>query len=90
MRERIKLTLSKATCKDSITNRIKVINRKLTGFRNYYSMRYANKWLYKIDWYVIMCFTIWINNKRNQRRKFRGIDKTRSLINSLGIVKMVI
>lgn len=90
MRERIKTTLGKSTCKDSIINRIKVMNRKLTGFRNYYSMRYANKWLYKIDWYVIICFTIWLNNKRSQRHKFSGIDKTRGLINSLGIVKMVI
>lgn len=90
MREKIKLTLRNTTCNDDIINRIRIINRKLTGFRNYYSMRYANKWLYEIDWYVIIRFTIWDNYKRKRKHRFTHIDKIRKLINNLGIVKMII
>ncbi len=90
MREKIKLTLRNTTCNDDIINRIRILNRKLTGFRNYYSMRYANKWLYKIDWYVIIRFTIWDNYKRKRKHRFSRIDEIRKVINNLGIVKMVI
>ncbi|WP_027624507.1 group II intron reverse transcriptase/maturase [Clostridium lundense] len=88
MKEKIKQTLLKSTCNDDIPNRIKVLNRKLSDFKNYYGNRYAYKWLAKIDWYVTIRFNIWINNKRRKRNKFSGMEQTRQLIDKLGIVRL--
>jgi group II intron reverse transcriptase/maturase len=88
MKEKIKQTLLKSSCKDDIQKRIKILNRKLRGFKNYYGFQYAYKWLAKIDWYVTIRFNIWINNKRRKRNKFSGIKVTRRLIDKLGIIRL--
>jgi group II intron reverse transcriptase/maturase len=90
MMEKIKQTLLKSSCEDDIQNRIKILNRKLRGFKNYYGFKYAYKWLSKIDWYVTIRFNIWINNKRRKRNKFSGIEVTRRLIDKLGIIRLAI
>ncbi|WP_242865913.1 group II intron maturase-specific domain-containing protein [Desnuesiella massiliensis] len=67
---------------------MKILNRKLRGFKNYYGSQYAYKWLAKIDWYVTIRFNIWINNKRRKKNKFSGIEVTRRLIDKLGIIRL--
>jgi group II intron reverse transcriptase/maturase len=88
MREKIKNSLNRNSCNDNIENRIKVLNRKLIGFKNYYGLKFARKWLAKIDWYVTMQFTIWRNNKSKRERKFSRMEETRLLIDKLGIVRL--
>ncbi|MFD6507455.1 MULTISPECIES: group II intron maturase-specific domain-containing protein [unclassified Bacillus (in: firmicutes)] len=46
---------------------VKGLNRILQGFKNYYSLSsIGQKWLGKIDWYVLE--RLW-NKKRNVRKK---------------------
>ena len=56
----------KRTVKESINQRyllvkteeelIKVLNPKITGWRNYYKTRNDRKWMRAIDWYILCTF----------------------------------
>ncbi|RHW30414.1 group II intron reverse transcriptase/maturase [Neobacillus notoginsengisoli] len=53
---------------------IKGLNRKLHGFRNYYLISpIAQKWLNRIDWYVLERLCLFWNKKRNIRHKHSRI-----------------
>lgn len=90
MRMKLKEVLNnRATLKNDIKEMVKIINRRLRGFKNYYGLKYANKQLNKIDWYVIEKFTIWNNNKRQIRPRRRGITQIHINLKAHGIVKLV-
>ena len=65
MREKIKKVFSnRVTLANDIKDMVKTINRKITGFKNYYALNYiAKQQLKKIDWYLTLRFTIWYRNK---------------------------
>ncbi|MCY6355362.1 group II intron reverse transcriptase/maturase [Clostridium sp. ZS2-4] len=89
MREKLKQILNnRATLKRDIKEMIKIINRRLRGFKNYYGLKYASKHLNKIDWYVIEKFTIWNNHKRQIRPRRRGLRKMSINLKVYGIVKL--
>ncbi len=67
---------------------VKRINRRLVGFKNYYTLQYANKHLSKIDWYVIEKFTIWNNDKRQRKPRRRGMKDINRNLKRYGIVKL--
>ena len=67
---------------------IKIVNRRLVGFRNYYDLKHAGKQLNKIDWYVLEKFTIWNNHKRQRRPRRRGIKEMYKLLRNEGLVKL--
>lgn len=49
---------------------VKGLNRKVYGWRNYYSISpIAKRWLNRIDWYILERLTLFWNKKRNKRHK---------------------
>jgi len=53
-----------------IQDLIKGLNRKVQGWRNYYSISpIAKRWLNRIDWYILERLTLFWNKKRNKRHK---------------------
>lgn len=72
---------------DAITL-IETLNPKIRGWRNYYGVKTADKWLNKIDWYILMRFTIWWNKKRQKKRHLSGIKDVRQMSHKLGLLKL--
>ncbi|MGG0937304.1 group II intron reverse transcriptase/maturase [Brevibacillus centrosporus] len=71
MRRKIKVyTEPRSKLYWSLTELVQGLNRKLQGFKNYYSLSpIAARWLNRIDWYVIERLTLFVNKKRNVRKK---------------------
>ena len=89
MREKIKGVLSnRTTLKMDMHDLVEIMNKKIVGFRNYYNIRYSERQLNKIDWYIIQRFTIWYNNKKQQRRRFKGIKEVMNKLKEMGIKKL--
>lgn len=89
MREKIRAILSnRNTLKEDILEMVKIINRRLTGFKNYYGFGYPKRKLQVIDNYVVIRFTIWFNHKRRVQPRHRGMSKVYQLLKSAGIVKL--
>ncbi|VXC34147.1 Retron-type RNA-directed DNA polymerase [Bacillus mycoides] len=64
---------------------VKGLNRILQGFKNYYSLSsIGQKWLGKIDWYVLERLNLFWNKKRNVRKKHGRIkDLTKKITYTL-------
>jgi group II intron reverse transcriptase/maturase len=77
MRRKIKVyTEPRSKLYWSLTELVQGLNRKLQGFKNYYSLSpMAARWLNRIDWYVIERLTLFVNKKRNVRKKHTGAGK---------------
>ena len=88
----------KRTVKESINQRyllakteeelIKVLNPKITGWRNYYKTRNDKKWMQAIDWYILCSFCRWNNKKRQQTRKLKGLYGTKIRLQEKGLQLM--
>ena len=88
----------KRTVKESINQRyllakteeelIKVLNLKITGWRNYYKTRNDRKWMRAIDWYILCTFCRWNNKKRQQTRKLKGLYATKIRLQEKGLQLM--
>ena len=88
----------KRTVKESINQRyllikteeelIKVLNPKITGWRNYYKTRNDKKWMRAIDWYILCTFCRWNNKKRQQTRKLKGLYATKIRLQEKGLQLM--
>ena len=87
----------KRTVKESINQRyllvkteelIKVLNPKITGWRNYYKTRNDRKWMRAIDWYILCTFCRWNNKKRQQTRKLKGLYATKIRLQEKGLQLM--
>lgn len=88
----------KRTVKESINQRyllakteeelIKVLNLKITGWRNYYKTRNDKKWMRAIDWYILCSFCRWNNKKRQQTRKLKGLYGTKIRLQEKGLQLM--
>ncbi|MEG0153550.1 MAG: group II intron reverse transcriptase/maturase [Cellulosilyticaceae bacterium] len=90
MRSKIKDILNKrSSLYQDIKEMIKIINRRLVGFKNYYGLKNAGKQLNKLDWYVLEKFTVWYNHKRQIRPRRRGIKQMYTLLKREGIVYLV-
>lgn len=90
MREKIKKVFSnRVTLKNDIADMTKTINRKLTGFKNYYALNYsAKRQLKKIDWYVSLRFTIWYRNKKQLLQRCRYTGELIMKLKRLGLVHL--
>ena len=87
MRGKIKEILNRrSSLYQDIKEIIKIINRRLVGFKNYYRLKNAGKQLNKLDGYVLEKFTRWYNHKRQIRPRRRGIKQMYSLLKKEGIV----
>jgi len=69
---------------------VKELNPVLRGWRNYYGLKTAKHWLYKIDRYVLNLFTRWYNKKRKNSRKLSSMDKVNTIIKQLNLVKLAV
>ena len=88
----------KRTVKESINQRyllvkteeelIKVLNPKITGWRNYYKTRNDRNWMRAIDWYILCSFCRWNNKKRQQTRKLKGLYATKLRLQEKGLQLM--
>lgn len=89
MREAVKGVLaSRSTLVLDVQTLIEKLNPKIRGWRNYYGVNTARKWLNKIDWYILLRFTMWWNKKRQNKRHLSGIKNVRQMSHKLGLVKL--
>lgn len=89
MREAVKGVLaSRSTLVLDAKTLIQKLNPKIRGWRNYYGVNTADKWLNKIDWYILLRFTIWWNKKRQKRRRLSGIKDVRQMSHKFGLLKL--
>ena len=90
MREKIKKVFSnRVTLGNDIKEMVKTINRKLTGFKNYYALNYsAKRQLKKIDWYLTLRFTIWYRNKKQLKQRCRYTSELMVKLKKLRIVHL--
>jgi RNA-directed DNA polymerase len=87
MREKIKKIFSnRGTLGNDIKDMVKTINRKITGFKNYYALNYiAKQQLKKIDWYLTLRFTIWYRNKKQLKYRCRYTGELIIKLKRLGL-----
>lgn len=89
MRDKIRKILDdRQNLQLSLDMMVKILNRKLQGFKNYYRLRYPSRKLEKIDWYVSVKVNRWYNKKRQVRPRHLGELKMRQTLNKTGIVKL--
>lgn len=89
MRSKIKDILNqRSSLYKDIKEMIKIMNRRLVGFKNYYGLKYAGKQLNKLDWYVLEKFTVWYNHKKQIRPRRKGIKQMYTLLKREGIVDL--
>ena len=87
MRSKIKEILNqRSSLYQDLKEMVKIINRRLVGFKNYYGLKNAGKQLNKLDWYVLEKFTVWYNHKRQKRPRRKGIKQMYTLLKREGIV----
>ncbi|WP_281246863.1 group II intron maturase-specific domain-containing protein, partial [Pelosinus propionicus] len=68
---------------------IEKLNPKIRGWRNYYGFKSARKSLKKIDWYIVVRFTIWWNKKRQVRKHLSEIKEVWRMMYQSGLLKLV-
>lgn len=89
MRDAVRNLLSKrTTLSQDLKQLIEILNRKITGWRNYYGLHYAKKKLNQIDWYIINRFTIWYNHKHQKKFRHSGRPKVYGLIYGMGLQRL--
>jgi len=64
------------------------LNPKIRGWKNYYGLKTARKWLYKISQYILRSLTRWWNKKRQHRKYLAGINVVYQLVIKLGLVNI--
>lgn len=75
--------------KSNMKELIDIMNPKIRGWRNYYGVKTAKRWMNSIDWYVIRRYTIWYNKKHQKRHHLRKLGDVRKLLYDSGLEKMV-
>ena len=89
MRDRIKEVLGKRNVLWKETESLVAeLNPILRGWRNYYGLKTASRWLATVDWYVLNRFTRWYNKKRKKKRHLAEMGKVWILLNDLKLVKL--
>jgi len=67
---------------------IRLLNPKLIGWRNYYGVKTAKRWLNGLDWYVIEQFTRWDSRKRQKKSHINNTVNIRRLLYSNGLQRL--
>ena len=88
MKAVIKQVLSSRTLLLNMDVLIDRLNPKIRGWRNYYGLGTAQKWLNKVEWYINEKFTIWYNKKRRCRCHRTAIYKVKTLLRSKGLIEL--
>jgi len=90
MRSKISEVFGRPTLHMDIKNLIEKLNPKIIGMRNYYGLKNAKEQLRKIDWYIVMKFTMWYNSKRQIKKRCTDFEKVRGIIYEQGLQKLVV
>ncbi|AOY77507.1 group II intron reverse transcriptase/maturase [Clostridium formicaceticum] len=91
MRQNIKQVFqSRATLLLDVKDLIEILNPKIVGMRNYYSLRFSYHELCKIDWYIKKKFTIWHNRKRQKSHRHCRIEKVCEIIYKQGLKRLAV
>lgn len=89
MRSKVKEVIGKRSALlRSLRELVKELNPILRGWRNYYGLKTAWKWLAKVNWYIHKRFTIWYNKKKKNRRYLADITKIRGLLKTEKLVSL--
>jgi len=67
---------------------VKELNPILRGWRNYYGLKTAGKWLAEIDWYTLKRVTIWYNKKKEKRKHLADISKVNHLLKTRRLIRL--
>ena len=67
---------------------VKAINPILCGWRNYYGLWTARKWLTQVDSYILRLFTVWYNKKKQKRRYLKGMEKVSRILQACDLCKL--
>ena len=67
---------------------IRELNPKIIGWRNYYGVQTARKWLNGIDWYIIETFTRWDSRKRQKKSHISNTVNIRKAVYSKGLQRL--
>jgi len=90
MRDAVNLVLApRAVLILDVKTLIEKLNPKIRGWRNYYGVDTATKWLRSIDWHITLRLTRWWNKKRQRKRHLFGILDVRQMFWKLGLIKLV-
>lgn len=89
MRDRVKEIMGprNALYKD-IVELIRELNPIIRGWRNYYGMKLAYRWLSKVDWYILTRFTIWYNKKRGEKEHLAEMAKVFTILQGHRLQKL--
>lgn len=91
MRQDVKAVLAKRSALPlDIQTLIDKLNPMIRGWRNYYGVKTAVRWLNKIDWYILLRFTLWWNKKRRRRSHLSNLRGVRALIYANGLLKLAV
>lgn len=88
IKQRVKEYLGRNTLYEELQDKIKGMNRKIVGWRNYYGKSRWDK-LARLDRYITSRFVIWINQKRQQRKR-KEFSKLRCQLEKHGIAKLAV
>lgn len=72
----------------SVEEMVKLLNPKIIGMRNYYAIRFARPWLWKIDKYINHKFTRWYNRKKQRNYRLGNAAKVRELTLQAGLTSI--
>lgn len=74
--------------KNDIQDMIDQMNLKIRGWRNYYGLFTAQKWLSSIDWHILQWFTRWWNKKRNRQMHLSKISLILKMLKAKGLKRL--
>ena len=81
MRERIRLEIgTRGVLARTANELVKRMNPILSGWRNYYGLKSARKWLNRLDGYILMRFTIWYNKKKQRPRHYSEMERVAKIL----------
>lgn len=83
IKDTIKTVLARNTLYARLEDKIKELNLKIIGWRNYYKITPYHR-LIQIDKYILFRFVIWYNVKRKRRKRQNYIESVK-LIRRMGL-----
>lgn len=88
IKQKVKDYLGRNTLYEELQDKVKGINRKIVGWRNYYGISRWDK-LAQLDRYITSRFVIWINQKRQQRKR-KEFSKLYCQLEKYGLAKLAV
>ena len=88
MKQKFKEVFSRGNLQQDIAAIIKTLNLKIVGMRNYYGLKKAYSQLNKIDNYILIKFTIWVNQKKQRKPRHGYVTEVAKTVYGMGLKKL--